>query len=149
MLIKRQACQEISGYHSPQLGKNYMFPKTPSPFIQILHVKRNHWVVASSVNCEPGIVNIYDSLFSNIDLDTACQVASLVRHNKNNIHLQSINIQRQPNSRDCGLFAVAVAVELAQRRDPRFCYWDVSQIRSHLIQLLEINKITSFPLAKA
>ena len=63
--------------------------------------------------------------------------------------LQSINIQRQPNSRDCGLFAIAVAIELAQRRDPRLCYWDVSQMRHHLIQSLEVNGITSFPLAKA
>ena len=79
LLIKIHCCQEINGLHSPQLGKNYKFPKTSSPFIQVLHVRRNHWIVASSVNCEPGIVKIYDSLYSNIDLDTACQVASLVR----------------------------------------------------------------------
>lgn len=31
-------------------------------FIQILHINGNHWVCLTSIGCEPGKVNIYDSL---------------------------------------------------------------------------------------
>ncbi len=48
------------------------------------------------------------------------------------IIIHSVNIQRQPNSHDRGLFALAVATELAQQRDPRLCYWDVSEMRKHI-----------------
>lgn len=38
--------------------------------------------------------------------------------------LRMPNIQRRPNSFDCGVFAIATATELALGRDPRLCYWD-------------------------
>ena len=37
-----------------------------SEFVQILHTGRSHWVCVSSINCLPGIVNLYDSLFNDI-----------------------------------------------------------------------------------
>ena len=63
LLIKRH-CPDINGFQSSQLGKLYNFKKASSPFIQILNIKKkSHWVVAT-VNCEPGIVNLYDSAYA-------------------------------------------------------------------------------------
>ena len=147
LLIKR-LCPDTNGFYSSQLGKRYQFGKTSSPFIQVLHIKRSHWMVVSTVECEPGTVNVYDSAYNHINIDTKRQIASIVRLSKSEIVMRSMNIQRQPNSSDCGLFALAVATELAQQRDPRLCYWDASKMRDHLLSSFERNAITSFPLAK-
>ncbi len=147
LLIKKQ-WPAINGFYTSQLGKTYQFKKTPSPFIQILNIKRSHWIVASTVNCDNGIVNVYDSLSTAIDKDTKFQISSICDTTENTIKIKSVNIQRQTNSRDCGLFSLAVATELAQRKDPRLCYWDVSKMRNHLETSLEKEIMTSFPLAK-
>lgn len=65
-------------------------------------------------------------------MDTKCQIASIMRSPIDEIVIESVNIQRQPNARDCGLFALAVATELVQKRKPEWCFWEVSEMRNHL-----------------
>ena len=45
-----------------------------------------------------------------------------------------MNIQKQPNGSDCGIFALACATELACGRDPILCEWDVKNMRPYLIE---------------
>ena len=58
-----------------------------------------------------------------------------------------VNIQRQPNASDCGVFAVDVATELVHGKDPVLSFWDVSRMRGHLAKCLEDKKIDCFPQA--
>jgi hypothetical protein len=52
--------------------------------------------------------------------------------------------QQQINSADCGLFAIAFAVELAFGNDPSFVSFDQSAMRAHFCSCLE-NGFTPFP----
>ena len=52
----------VKGFQSPTLGPGGQFEIIVGDFIQILHVNGNHWVFVSSINCQPGYVNILDSL---------------------------------------------------------------------------------------
>ena len=45
--------------------------------LQIIHCRGNHWIVASSVGCTKGTVNIYDSLYTSLDETTILLVSSL------------------------------------------------------------------------
>ena len=45
------------------------FDKVDGDFVQILHTGGNHWVCVSSIGCEKGFVNLYDSLFYDVILD--------------------------------------------------------------------------------
>ena len=38
--------------------------------IQIIHCKEHHWIVATTVNCAPGNIKVYDSVFSSVDHET-------------------------------------------------------------------------------
>jgi uncharacterized protein YbaR (Trm112 family) len=143
-LLKRQS-PSINGWQTPQLGKGYNFTCKTSPFIQILHVHGNHWIVASTINCKEGEVNIYDSLYSYIHQDTKLQICSIVRPNVSHITFRSINFQRQTNSKDCGLFAITVATELVLGRDPARSYWQPKSMRDHLINCLESLNMSKFP----
>ena len=55
-------------------------------------------------------------------------------------------VQEQPNTHDCGVFAIAFAVSLFFNTKPENVRYDVSLMRSHLIQMFESNKIEHFPL---
>ena len=38
--------------------------------LQIPHIRANHWIVASTIGCEPGEVRLFDSLYKSIDTET-------------------------------------------------------------------------------
>ncbi len=91
-----------------------IFRKMKSPFfVQILNIKKTHWITVSSLDCDCDVVNLYDSLYNGINLDTICQIASMIATESSNMILISVNIQRQSKSHDCGLFALVTATELA------------------------------------
>ena len=46
---------------------------------------------------------------------------------------------------DCGLFAVAYAVEIASNKDPSTVTFDQTKLRSHYRSCLESGRITPFP----
>ena len=52
----------VKGFQRPTLGPCGRFEIIVGDFLQILHVNGNHWVCVSSINCQPGYVNILDSL---------------------------------------------------------------------------------------
>ena len=58
--------QTIKGFQRPTLGPCKQFDIIVGDFIQILHVNNNHWVCISSINCQPGYVNLLDSLASSV-----------------------------------------------------------------------------------
>ena len=46
--------------------------------LQVIHCcTRDHWIVASTVNCKDGEVNIYDSVYSTVDEETDKVLANL------------------------------------------------------------------------
>ena len=53
--------------------------------------------------------------------------------------------QRQQGGSDCGLFAIAYAVDLAMGTDPATITYDQRAMRRHLMRSLEQGAITQFP----
>ena len=56
---------------------------------------------------------------------------------KSVLHFDLLNVQQQPNSWDCGLFAVAFATELVHGRSPACRHFDVKLLRPHLLDCLK------------
>ena len=82
-LLSKQS-PRIGGWQTPQLGVGYKFaPCNGTPFIQILHVLKSHWIVATNINCTIGIVDIYDSAYSVVHHNTKLQISSIVRPSTN------------------------------------------------------------------
>ncbi|XP_036140366.1 uncharacterized protein LOC118644831 [Monomorium pharaonis] len=54
-------------------------------------------------------------------------------------------VQQQPNCSDCGVFAIAFATSLLFNIKPEKVRYDVSKMRSHLLDLFQFNKIEHFP----
>ena len=54
-------------------------------------------------------------------------------------------MQYQNDGHNCGIYAIAFAVDILDGLSPMESYFDVTQMRSHLINCLENEKLTSFP----
>ena len=95
------------------MGKTNAFKPVPprSPFVQVLHVADNHWAVASN-RTSNGVSCCKDT----------------VAYDSSILYFHIVDVMRQPNSFDCGVFAAAIATELAYNCDPAECRWDTSKI---------------------
>ena len=56
------------------------------------------------------------------------------------------NIQVQPNTNDCDLFAIAFAITISSGQAPEHLLFDVEQMRSHLTSCFEKKEMNPFPL---
>ena len=96
------------------------------PFIQVLHVINNHWITASNIKPNsdtiyPDTVCLYDSIWyekSSISLTTKQHVCSFYKSEASEIRFDFVNVDRQCNGSDCGVYALAFAAELAHGGDP-------------------------------
>ena len=147
ILLKSQH-KEKGGFQNTLYGRNYQFKPLEGDqqlFVQILHVHNNHWVTVTNINCPSGCIDVYDSMYNFIKLDTMLQISSFVRSNDKFLQFRLVNVKRQPDSYSCGQFAIATAVELANGNEPALCNWTVHQMRTHIIQCFQDQRMTPFP----
>lgn len=102
------------------LAEKFQWPSTPKKFIQIVHVNGNHWACLSNSLCEGNVVELYDSMHTDPELEnTIKQQASTILHCElPSFTIRVVNVQQQEKGDTCGLFAIAMAFELCEERDP-------------------------------
>ena len=109
-------------------------------YLQILHCRSCHWITVSTIGCQPNEVNVYDSLYTNVDDGTKRQVEKVFR---SSVKFNLPSVQKQVGMTDCGLFAIAFATSLA------FGSASVSfkqdSLRLHLQKCFEEKCIHPFP----
>ena len=152
-LLKNQSNGRICGWSSTSKRTGVdKFPVIPSnsPFIQILNVSSSHWVAISNMDVgrnthHNDAVGVYDSLFLKVTLATKQDVCSFLRPLRKTLIFDIKNIKAQPNSHDCGLYAIACATELVYGFDPVVCHFDCSAMRPHLLNSFTKGYIDRFP----
>ena len=110
-------------------------------YIQIWHCRQCHWITVSSIGCKTGEVNVYDSLYSDLDEVTKCKTESVFGSASINVHFA--NVQKQEGLVDCGPFAIAFATSLAFGKE--ICEFQQDKLRSHLKICFERKFIETFP----
>ena len=150
-LLKKQS-KDILGLQSPQCGKTSFKPCFPnSKFLQTLHVRKNHWILASNINVQQDsastdTVFIYDSLrATRVTNVLKTQICQLMKPQGKTVNFSIANVMEQTNLSDCGLFAIANATAIACGTDPCMCLWDVKKMRAHLLSCLESKDLSEFP----
>ena len=100
-----------------------------------------HWLVFSTLRTKPDVVYKYDSASHPGNLNSDVENAITELANTTVLSLRFMEYQQQKNSRDCGLYAVANATELAFNGEPftlRYAIGDI--MRFHPIEHLENQK---------
>ena len=98
------------------------------------------------LNKNNGSVFIYHSLLMTISDPLMNMVCSFFKcSSTDRLNFDVVNVLRQRNDYDCGVFSIAFATELAFGGDPANCTWSTAVMRSHLLQALELKDLKSFP----
>ena len=78
----------------------------------------NHWITVSNINCPTNCVNIYDSLYNYITLQTNKQICSFIRSDQNilQFHMAVWNLKRMVSPVDYMqlLLLLSCAMEVIQ-----------------------------------
>ena len=111
--------------------------------IQLLHDGRNHWILSF---CSNGRVQVCDSLNKFLTRSSRKAIKSLYKNFFTGTEIISfIEVQKQPDAYNCGLFAIAYAAELLDGKSPSNAVFAVDRMRAHLISCLEEQKLKPFP----
>ena len=139
-----QAMSVITSHHVTVVA-------TPEdPWMQVLHVpEREHWILASTFNCEPGTIKLYDSLRQYRPVSSPRQQSQLclmAYHRGGHVlRVEWEDVSQQLNGIDCGVFAIAFGMEMCLGRDPRQASFYKPAVRQHLIKCLTDGCLTEFP----
>ena len=103
VLLKTQF-PHIGGLQNTTLlqSKSHTKPfTTGTGSLQIIHINNNHWVVASTMNCEHADITVYDSLNSSVSIETI--LASLLKTQKDHFKIQISKVNKQSGTKDWSL----------------------------------------------
>ena len=131
----------MSGLQPPTLQQVNAFQVHSGEFVQIVNVRNNHWCVVSSVGCEEGVVNVYNSLYSSVSEDTVSLIASIVHSSASSLVVRMMNVEKQKNGSDCGVLSIAYAFDICAGFDPCRVKYNHKNIRGHLELCLENCRI--------
>jgi Ulp1 family protease len=150
MLLRKQS-PEIQGLESPLvLAAAHGAQDLRPPIIQIHHdSSRSHWITSSSIR---GTVEVCDSLRKRNAISKTLKTQ--LRHTYAHLYEEQVSMDvrelpcdQQENTYDCGLHAIATAVQIAHAKDPT-CTFDKSRMRSHLLDCFIVENLTSFTIVQ-
>ena len=137
---------KINGLESTLLqGKNYVSKQPNDNKLQIIHCKeRDHWIAATTIGCEVGVIKVYDSLFTTLDKPSCIVLANFFNSKDQLFKNRVVRPQKLNGGSDCGVFAIAFATSIAinQKVDVKF---DQARMRAHLASCIEKRELSLFP----
>ena len=80
--------------------------------------------------------------------DTIKIVAQLIQSKQRDFTIKIMNIQKQTNQVDCGLYSIAVLTSLLLGDDPTILVYNKDELRSHLLTVLETKIISPIPISQ-
>ena len=131
----------VSGLQDPLLQQNYSWAVPNFDFVQILHVNACRWIAISNIGQEENHVGVYDSLCSKPSKETKELIKKYMQ--RDHITLNVMNVHRQVNGSDCGVFAIAFSKSLLSGMDP--CQLSYIYPRKHLYDSMTCNTLPAFP----
>ena len=146
-MLLLQFYPNMAGLQPPVLQKVFGFQVHSGEFVQIVHVRNNHWCVVSTVGCENGVVRVYDSLYKTLSQNLVHLITRMVYSQVSELKILRMDMEKQSNGSDCGVLAIAYAFDICSGCNPCVVKFDHSKIRRHLATCLENCQISRFPIA--
>ena len=138
--LLKQAFPQLCGLQSVSCGLTMTFDIEPSEFVQVLNNGMGHWLTISTIGTTHPSIHTYDSMYPSVGTKIKSQIFQPFTSN--------MNVQMQVGGYDCGLFALAYAIALAQGMLPYSFHLDQPKMRRHLWKCFQKRKIVRFPYTK-
>ena len=145
--ILKNQFQHANGLQDPTLGQNMSFSVMKNtPFVQILHNGKSHWVAISTYNCNDGEVHLMDSFFSGkISNHLKRQICAIMKCSSSTLSIKAIPVQQQKNFVDCGLYAIYFVYTILSNGSFTNNILE-NKMRSHLLDCFTKGKFIGFPM---
>ena len=122
-----------------------MEPQGGREFVQIVNIGHNHWITLSTVGCQTGHINVYDSLHVTFSSDVKELIADLLQWKGNYITIHYCDVQWQVGGNDCGIFAIAFATAICNGDEQASIMFDQNNMWNHLKICFDNGKLTPSP----
>lgn len=157
--LKILHCQfpEVEGLQCPLYQAKLML-RLQHNFVQILHVRGNHWIVVSNIAVKSiDTIDVYDSLYDNIDDESRKLITSMFMEpsdtacSRENFRLPTLhinlvkNVPKQIGVKDCAVYAIAITTYLLHESSVPVKL-NQAIMRQHLLSCFENFKLTPFPI---
>ena len=109
--------------------------------VQVCHVRNDHWIVISNILSEAKKIDIFDSVYSNIDESTDEALVGSMFNPPVELKVYP-SLEKQKVSMDCGVCCIAVCASLLRREHMNFSQ---SLLHPKLISCFEQFHISPFP----
>ena len=110
-----------------------------SRYLQIIHSRGNHWIIASHIGSAANVLQVFDSLYSSVD-DTTMKL--LTKLFGASVAIEMGSCPQQSGTADCGIFAIATCVALANHSQPEHFVQEKMRPPSYCF---ENFSLTAFP----
>ena len=140
-LLRRQ----VGSLQPPVLATQLAMEPQGGEFMQIVNIGTNHWITLSTVGCQPGHINVYDSLHMCLSTAVKELIADLIQWRGKEITINYCDVQWQIGGSDCGIFAIAFATAICAGNEPASTVFDQPRLRKHLMTCLNNSTLTPFP----
>jgi len=102
-----------------------------------------YWIIATTVNCNPNEVKVYDSSFQYLDKDSL--IKRLFQFDNLILEIKLTQCRKQNGEKDCRVFAIAFATAIALRLNPSRQNFKQEAMRGHLVDYFYKGVLTVFP----
>lgn len=107
---------------------------------------RKHWLTSSFSGRR---VQIFDSRYTGFIPDGVKeQMKAIYGHLSKQLSAQVVRVQQQQGTTDCGLYAIAYALHVANGDDPAKLKFEQKKMRAHFLECLKKKKLEAFPVEK-
>ena len=141
----------INGFQSTLFKENVKhFKQIDKDMVQILHRGSSgsgHWFTVSTTGCQEGSINVFDSIYNDIDQESKVQICSILKHKGKFLKFHILPVQRQVGGSDCGVFSIAFAVALCFGLNPAKLIFNQEKMREHLLYCILEQKFNNFPFS--
>ena len=145
-MLKKQF-PDVNGIQDPLLGQLLSYQVSQNtPFVQVIHNGRYHWLALSTYGCKQGEIFVLDSKSNySLSIQTKKQICALL-HCPFKIQVTILPVQQQTGGVDCSLFAIAfLQFILSCKQNPMGVSFEQSSLKNHILKCLKNHRLEMFP----
>ena len=100
----------------------------------------------TNIGCSSDTVKVLNShATGELSTQLKNKIARMLKTQSDFINIEYMDVAEQQNGKDCGVYAIANALDTCRRNDPSVCNWKDTQMRKHLLRCLDDEELISFP----